>query len=87
VPIQELVRKAGISDKTFYRWKRRFAGMGVVGLHRLRQLEEDRKLKQLVTDHSLDEIMLGSVACKSAHNKVRWSGPSDRTSNRVAECR
>ena len=65
VPVQELIRKAGISEQTFYRWKRRFAGMGVVELRRLRQLEEEnRKLKQIVADLSLDKTMLQEVISK-----------------------
>jgi putative transposase len=65
VPVQELVRKTGITEQTFYRWKRRFGGMGVVELRRLRQLEdENRKLKQLVADLSLDKTMLQEVIAK-----------------------
>ncbi len=61
----ELCRKLGISEQTFYRWKKRFAGMGVAELHRLRQLEdENRKLKQLVADLSLDKHMLQEVIRK-----------------------
>jgi putative transposase len=49
----------GVSEQTFYRCKRQFAGMGVVDLRRLRQVEEEnRKLKQLVADLSLDKHML-----------------------------
>ena len=52
----------GVTDVTFYRWKKRFAGMGVAELRRLRQLEEEnRKLKQLVADLSLDKEMLQDV--------------------------
>lgn len=65
VPVQELVRKTGITEQTFYRWKRRFGGMGVTELRRLRQLEEEnRKLKQLVADLSLDKTMLQEVIAK-----------------------
>jgi putative transposase len=65
VPVQELVRKTGVTEQTFYRWKRRFGGMGVVELRRLRQLEdENRKLKQLVADLSLDKTMLQEVIAK-----------------------
>jgi putative transposase len=49
----------GVSEQTFYRWKRQFAGMGVVELRRLRQVEEEnRTRKQLVADLSLDKHML-----------------------------
>ncbi len=49
----------GISEQTFYRWKKRFAGLGVAEVRRLRVLEEEnRKLKQLVADLSLDRSIL-----------------------------
>ncbi|PLS78514.1 MAG: hypothetical protein CYG59_18120 [Chloroflexi bacterium] len=61
----EVCRKLGISEQTFYRWKKRFAGLGVAELHRLGQLEEEnRKLKQLVADLSLDKHMLQEVIRK-----------------------
>ena len=61
-PIAEIVRKMGISEQTFYRWKKKFAGMGVAEVRRLKQLEEEnRKLKQLVADLSLDKRMLQDV--------------------------
>ena len=45
--VAELTRKLGVSEQTFYRWKRKFAGLGVAKLRHLRQLEEEnRKLKQ-----------------------------------------
>ena len=58
-PIVELCRKLGISEQTFFRWKKKFAGMGIAEVRRLKQLEEEnRKLKQLVADLSLDKAML-----------------------------
>ncbi len=58
-PAVEVCRKLGVTEQTFYRWKRKFAGMGVVELRRLRQVEEEnRKLKQLVADLTLDKHML-----------------------------
>ncbi len=58
-PVVEICRKLGITEQTFYRWKRQFAGMGVVELRRLRQVEEEnRKLKQLVAELSLDKTIL-----------------------------
>jgi len=65
VPVQELIRKVGVTEQTFYRWKRRFCGMGVTELRRLRQIEEEnRKLKQIVADLSLDKTMLQGVISK-----------------------
>jgi putative transposase len=59
------VRKLGVSEQTFYRWKREFAGLGVAEVRRLKQVEEEnRKLKQLVADFSLDKKMLQDVLSK-----------------------
>jgi putative transposase len=61
-PVVEIVRKMGISEQTFYRWKKHFAGLGVSELRRLKQLEEEnKKLKSLVADLSLDKRMLQDV--------------------------
>ena len=61
----EVCRKLGVTEQTFYRWKRRFAGMGVAELRRLRQLEEEnKKLKQVVADLTLDKAMLQEVIAK-----------------------
>ena len=63
--VAEIIRKLGISEQTFYRWKKRFAGLGIAELRRLRILEEEnRKLKQLVVDLSLDKKMLQDVLSK-----------------------
>ena len=66
VAVAEICRKMGVSEATFYRWKKKFHGMGVAELRRLRQLEEEnRKLKQLVADLSLDKQMLQDVVKKN----------------------
>jgi putative transposase len=58
-------RQNSISEQTFYRWKKKYGGMGVAELRRLRQLEEENsKLKQLVADLSLDKAMLQEVVTK-----------------------
>jgi putative transposase len=63
--VTEITRKLGVSEQTFYRWKRKYAGLGVAELRRLKQLEEEnRKLKQLVADLSLDKRMLQNVLSK-----------------------
>ena len=55
----------GISEMTFYRWKRRYGGLGVSDLRRLKQLEEEnRQLKRLVADLTLDKQMLPDVLSK-----------------------
>ena len=63
--VPEVCRKMGISENTFYRWKRRYEGLGVAEIRRLRQLEEEnRRLKQIVADLSLDKEMLQDVIRK-----------------------
>ena len=63
--VEEVYRKMGISQATFYAWRKKFGGLGVSELRRLRQLEEEnRKLKQLVADLSLDKAMLQDVLTK-----------------------
>ena len=65
-PVVDVCRKLGVSEQTFSRWKRQFAGMGVAELRRLRQVaEEHRKLKQLVADLSLDKHMLQEALRKN----------------------
>jgi len=60
--VAEICRKLGVSEPTFYRWKKQFAGMGTVEIRRLKQLEEENaKLKRLVADLSLDKTMLQDV--------------------------
>jgi len=63
--VGEVCRKMGISEATFYNWKKKYGGLGVSELRRLKQLEEEnRKLKQLVADLSLDKKMLQDVLSK-----------------------
>jgi len=64
-PVAEVIRKMGITEQTFYRWKKQYGGMGLSELRRLRLLEEgSRKLKQLVADLSLDKHNLQDVLSK-----------------------
>ena len=66
-PVPEVCRKMGIAEQTFYRWKKKYTGMGVAEVRKLRILEEEnRKLKQLVADLSLDKKMLQDVLRKKA---------------------
>ncbi len=58
-PVSEICRKMEITENTFYRWRKKFGGMGTPEIRELRQLrEENRKLKQLVADLSLDKTIL-----------------------------
>jgi putative transposase len=64
-PIAEIIRKMEISEVTFYRWKKKYAGMGVAELRRLRQLDdENQRLKRLVADLTLDKQMLQDALSK-----------------------
>lgn len=70
--VQELCRKMGISEATFYIWKKKYGGLGVAELRKLRQLEdENRRLKQLVADLSLDKQMLQDVLSKKLRSPVK----------------
>ena len=63
--VEEVCRKMGISEATFYNWKKKFGGMGVTELRRLRQLEDEKqRLKRLVANLSLDKEMLQDVIRK-----------------------
>lgn len=61
----EICRKLGVSEPTFYAWEKKYAGMGVMELRRVKQLEEEnRRLKQVVADLTLDKQMLQEVLSK-----------------------
>lgn len=61
----EVCREMGVSEAAFYQWKKKFWGMGVSELARLRQLEEENnRLKKLVADLSLDKHILQEVLSK-----------------------
>ena len=65
IPIEELGRKYGVSVQTLYRWKNKYGGLSASEVRRLKQLEEEnRKLKQLVADLSLDKQILQDVLRK-----------------------
>jgi putative transposase len=58
-PVAEVCRKLQITETTFYRWKKKYGGLGTPEIRELRQLrEENRKLRQLVADLSLDKHIL-----------------------------
>ena len=61
-PVKEVIRKMGIAEHTFYRWRKLYGGLGPSEVRRLKQLEEEnRRLKQMVADLSLDKHMLQDV--------------------------
>jgi len=64
-PVSEIVRKLGVSEATFYAWKKRFGSMGTAEIRELRQLrEENARLKRVVADLTLDKTMLQDVISK-----------------------
>jgi len=67
VPLAELIRRAGISEQTFCRWKKQYVGLVVDQGRQLKQLqEENTRLKQLVADLTLDKAMLRDVLSKNS---------------------
>jgi putative transposase len=63
--VEEITRRLGVSEATFYRWKKKYGGLGVAEMRRLKQLEEEnRRLKGLVADLVLDKQMLQDVLSK-----------------------
>lgn len=65
VPVADICRKMGVSDASFYLWKKKYAGMGITELRKMKALEEEnRQLKKLVADLSLDKQMLQDVLSK-----------------------
>jgi putative transposase len=63
--LQDVIRRLGVSEQTYYRWKSKFGGMEVSDAKKLRSLEdENRRLKQMVADQALDIQMLKAVVAK-----------------------
>lgn len=64
-PVGDICRKMEVTEQTFYRWKKKYAGLGVSEVRRLKQLEdENSRLKRLVADLTLDKQMLQDVLSK-----------------------
>lgn len=70
-----VVRKHGITATTFYRWKAKYSGMGLLAVKRLKALEEENiRLKRLVADLSLDHAMLKDVLDESGDARAATDG-------------
>lgn len=83
-PVAEICRKLEVTETTFYRWRKKYGGLGVSELRELKQLkEENRKLKQLVADLSLDKSILQEALRKKWLRPRRcgrwWRGREIRT--------
>ena len=57
VPVGELIRKVGISEQTFYRWKKQYVGLEIDQVRQLKQLQEDTKLQLLAERFENDESL------------------------------
>ena len=65
MPVADLIRQVGISEQTFYRWKKQYSGLESTQVRELKQLsEENARLKKLVADLSLDKAVLQDVLSK-----------------------
>ena len=57
IPIAELIRQVGVSEQTFYRWKKKYSGMEVDQVRQLKQMrEENARVKRILADLTLDDI-------------------------------
>jgi len=65
VPVVEVCRRVGITEQTFYRWKKQYVGLEIDQVRQLKQLQEENgRLKRLVAELSLDKTMLQDVLAK-----------------------
>ncbi len=65
IPVGDLIRKVGITEQTFYRWKKQYKGLESEQVRELKQLqEENTRLKRVVADLTLDKVMLQDVLAK-----------------------
>ena len=65
MPVAEVIRRVGVSEQTFYRWKKQCSGMEVDQLRQLKQLQDENgQLKKLVAELTLDRAMLQDVLSK-----------------------
>ena len=70
VPVVEVIRKAGISEQTFYRWKEQYVGLESDQVREMKQpQDENGRLKQLVAELSLDKTMLQDVLSKKWYSR------------------
>jgi putative transposase len=66
MPVAELIRRVGISEQTFYRWKKQFTGLEIDQVRQLKQLQDENgRLKKLVAELTLDRAMLQDVLRKN----------------------
>ena len=74
VPVVEVIRKAGISEQTFYRWKAKYAGLEVDQVRQMAQRQEENlRLKKLVAELVLDKTMLQMCSQKNGEAFAAWT--------------
>ena len=65
MPVADLIRKVGITEQTFYRWKKQYQGLESEQVRELKQLQEENiRLKRVVAELTLDKVMLQDVLAK-----------------------
>ena len=70
LPVQDLIRQVGISEQTFYRWKKQYAGLQSDQVREFKQLQdENTRLKKVVAELTLDKVILQDIVQK------KWTGP------------
>jgi putative transposase len=70
MPVADLIRQVGISEQTFYRWKKQYAGLEGNQVRELKHLQDEiARLKKLVAELSLDKVILQDITTK------KWDGP------------
>lgn len=70
MPVADILRQVGISEQTFYRWKKQYAGLQSAQVREFKQLQDENgRLKKLVTELSLSKAILQDIAAK------KWPGP------------
>ena len=74
IRVDDVCRKMGISEATYYNWKKKFGGLGIIKLRRLRQLEENNRLKQILADLTWDKQMLQKALKKVSEAPVAKAG-------------
>ena len=73
LPVADLTRQIGISEQTFYRWKKQYAGLESDQVRELKQVvEENARLKKLVAELSLDKAVLQDVLSKKFPGRRSW---------------
>lgn len=70
MPVSDVIRQMGISEQTFYRWKKQYAGLQSDQVREFKQLQdENARLKKVVAELVLDKVILQDVVSK------KWTGP------------